>query len=415
MLRTTVTSQPAELLAQGLAMGPGSTASLVSTTVSISDGNRLERIARLARRTFDVPIALIVVDDAGVTARVDSPCQAACLGLPAEMTEAVALQAHGLVRELLETRTRALSSSGRLRLRDLDPSPVGVRCLLVSDARVDPHLGQHPLVAGPPHVRFFAGVPLCDQQGRLAGSLCLLDRVPRTLLPGDRETLGDLQGWAEDELALVRMSRQQETLMAERDECQQRSLLDPLTALWNRRAILELLDRELSRCRRKDSPLAVVLADVDHFKNINDTYGHLTGDVVLRETSRRMRAALRPYDALGRYGGEEFLFVLSDCDLAGAESLAERVRDSLSQEAVALRDAETIASGLVTLRVGGSPLLPAPDEVPVTVSLGVASYRHGAVEVPAESVAMGLIGAADAALYAAKAQGRNRVARARYC
>jgi diguanylate cyclase (GGDEF)-like protein len=172
----------------------------------------------------------------------------------------------------------------------------------------------------------------------------------------------------------------QEELIFAREELREQATHDSLTRLWNRAAIYEILQRELERASRTGAPLSILLADVDHFKRVNDSYGHLAGDAVLREIARRMLTALRPYDGIGRYGGEEFLLVLPDCDSAGAVALAERLRVAIGCEAVVL------AEGVI----------------PVTLSLGVATY-----EGPAE--AKSFIAAADGALYRAKNTGRNRV------
>ncbi len=157
---------------------------------------------------------------------------------------------------------------------------------------------------------------------------------------------------------------------------------DPLTSLWNRRAILEILGNELVRSRREAVPVAVAIADLDHFKRINDTYGHLVGDTALCEAVSRMRALLRPYDAMGRYGGEEFLMVLPGCTSQDAFRLAERIRSGIGQEPV------KIPAGMIDL----------------TSSMGVA-----ASDAIATLHASALILAADTALYRAKARGRNRV------
>ena len=124
------------------------------------------------------------------------------------------------------------------------------------------------------------------------------------------------------------------------------------------------------------------MADIDHFKQVNDTYGHAAGDSVLREVAARMRAALRGYDGVGRYGGEEFLTVLPECSANGAVGIAERIREEVSER--------PIDSNGVTIRL--------------SLSLGVSS-SEGASESDAES----LLTFADEALYRAKAQGRNRV------
>ena len=173
-------------------------------------------------------------------------------------------------------------------------------------------------------------------------------------------------------------------LVRAREIMREQSRKDSLTQLCTRATVLELLKHELDRSQRdsvdRDAPVSVVLADLDHFKHINDTYGHLAGDAVLRETARRMRDAIRPYDNIGRYGGEEFLLVLSNCDTIGAAAIAERLLHAVRKDTIVL------AEGTVS----------------VTLSAGVAT--SGVVQ-DAET----LVGAADAALYRAKRSGRNRV------
>lgn len=172
----------------------------------------------------------------------------------------------------------------------------------------------------------------------------------------------------------------QEQLVLAREALRAEATHDPLTGLWNRAAILETLQRELSRGRRDGSWVAVTMADLDHFKEVNDTYGHLVGDAVLREATRRMHSATRAYDAFGRFGGEEFLIVAPDMDTVAALSQAERLRE----------------------RVGKEDIVTFEGSVHVTVSLGVAV----SIEI---KDADPLLGAADEALYRAKRAGRNRV------
>jgi two-component system cell cycle response regulator len=174
----------------------------------------------------------------------------------------------------------------------------------------------------------------------------------------------------------------QAELIEAREALRVQAMHDPLTGIWNRRAILDVLGNELARSRREGLSVAVAIADIDHFKRINDTYGHLVGDTALCEAASRMRAQLRPYDAIGRYGGEEFLIVLPGCTSQDAFKLAERLRIGVSQEPVSIP--------------GGT--------IEVMCSLGVAACD---VIVVLEPTA--LIQAADSALYRAKAGGRNRV------
>ncbi len=174
----------------------------------------------------------------------------------------------------------------------------------------------------------------------------------------------------------------QEELVSAREALRVQATHDPLTGLWNRGAILDILRRELGRAQREGVPLGVVMADLDHFKRINDTHGHLAGDAVLQEATRRMRASVRPYDAIGRYGGEEFLIVVPACDAVSALHQAERLRASIS----------------------GAPMKISQGLMPVTLSLGVAASG-----VAKDADADLLLRAADAALYRAKNAGRNRV------
>jgi diguanylate cyclase (GGDEF)-like protein len=173
----------------------------------------------------------------------------------------------------------------------------------------------------------------------------------------------------------------QDALLMAQGELQRQATHDSLTDLLNRGAIEDMLERELARSKRDESSVAVLLADVDFFKKVNDTYGHGGGDDVLREVSRRIVAAVRAYDLVGRYGGEELLVVLPRCDDATAMRIGERTRQAI--ESTPIRAGERTAS--------------------VTLSIGVATSRSlGSFNADA------LVAAADAALYRAKDTGRNR-------
>ncbi|MFO7181246.1 MAG: diguanylate cyclase, partial [Pseudomonadota bacterium] len=181
----------------------------------------------------------------------------------------------------------------------------------------------------------------------------------------------------------VRVVELQEQLVAAREALRFEAMHDSLTGLLNRRAVLEQLEREMNRSIRHQSPLAVLVADLDHFKLVNDTYGHAAGDEVLREAARRMKECVRAYDALGRLGGEEFLCVLPDCTTATGLIVAQRIGAALEQ----------------------APVVTPSGPVPITTSIGVASTEQGGV-----GAADLLVRAADAALYRAKAAGRARAA-----
>jgi two-component system cell cycle response regulator len=174
----------------------------------------------------------------------------------------------------------------------------------------------------------------------------------------------------------------QEELVSARESMRHAATHDGLTGLLNRGEIVAMLERELERARRERKPVAVLLGDVDHFKNVNDTLGHLFGDEALREIGRRLRAQLRIYDGVGRYGGEEFLVILPNCDLPNALQRANALREIIS----------------------GAPVVCSGNEKIITMSMGVAvSACEGKNEVE------GLLNHADAGLYAAKEKGRNRI------
>jgi len=171
-------------------------------------------------------------------------------------------------------------------------------------------------------------------------------------------------------------------LVEAREEMRFKASHDALTTLWNRGVVMELMGQELSRSHREKGTTVIVLCDIDHFKTVNDSFGHLIGDEVLRETAKRLLASVRSYDFVGRYGGEEFLVVLNNCDPAFAMARAEEIRNTIAQHPV-----ET-SSGPVT----------------VTMSLGLLlSHEWGSRSVEE------LLHEADKALYSAKAAGRNCV------
>jgi two-component system cell cycle response regulator len=170
-------------------------------------------------------------------------------------------------------------------------------------------------------------------------------------------------------------------LLQAREELRERANKDLLTMLPNRPAISATLEQEISRCHRDRRTVGIILLDIDYFKQINDNHGHFAGDAVLRETASRLRGNMRPYDQVGRYGGEEFLVVLPNCDLEQAKVQAERMRQKLQASAMLVDGSE--------LRVSAS----------FGVTVSDASERDASV----------FVRVADQALYQAKAGGRNCV------
>lgn len=157
---------------------------------------------------------------------------------------------------------------------------------------------------------------------------------------------------------------------------------DPLTGMLNRRAVLDILTRELQRAARLQYPVALAMIDIDNYKSANDSLGHIGGDAAMVSLTARIMSQLRPYDALGRYGGDEFLLVLSNCDIPQAHVICERIRAS----------------------VAATPMSAGRGTIPLTISMGIACA------LPSTAVSdRDLIDRADLAVYEAKKAGRNRI------
>ncbi|MGH9615315.1 MAG: GGDEF domain-containing response regulator [Acidobacteriaceae bacterium] len=178
----------------------------------------------------------------------------------------------------------------------------------------------------------------------------------------------------------LRILQLEDSLVEAREDMRFRATHDPLTSLLNRGAIMELLAHELARTARECGSTIVMLGDLDNFKRVNDTHGHIVGDEVLQGVARRLLSAMRSYDLVGRYGGEEFLIVLNNCAAENAMERAEQIRRAIAK----------------------APLNTSEGKIPITMSLGVfASGNWGTLS------AQEALREVDAALYAAKSAGRD--------
>ena len=232
--------------------------------------------------------------------------------------------------------------------------------LVIEDARDDPRFAANPLVTGAPHIRSYAGAPLVTPDGYQLGALCAMDQRARQLDSGHLELLTRFAELVVDQLELQTLAHK-----------------DFLTGALTRRAFTELARVTLRSLERSGQGAALVCIDIDHFKSINDDYGHAVGDEVLRDVTRTCTAALRPSDSFGRLGGEEFAVLLPGGDEDLALACAERLRMAIS----------TMASG---------------GRRPITASFGVA--------VTASEIGLAqCLQQADSALFDAKRGGRNRV------
>ncbi|GGH04491.1 GGDEF domain-containing protein [Silvibacterium dinghuense] len=248
---------------------------------------------------------------------------------------------------------------------------------LVQDARTDARVFDSILAD---FWVFYAGVPL-HFDGERIGVLCIGDSSPREFGADQLSALFDLAELAERELEIAALSESQLALAASNEELEMKARIDVLTHVWNRGAILELMAAERARAEAA-AATSVLMIDIDHFKKINDTFGHPAGDEVLRVVASRLRASIRVRDAVGRYGGEEFMVVLPEADIEVAVQVAERICQAIA-------------------------VAPVPFEqhfIPVTCSVGCAASSATSLDDVDT-----LLGHADRALYQAKTSGRNRV------
>jgi diguanylate cyclase (GGDEF)-like protein len=289
-----------------------------------------DRITELVRVILGVPMCAVALIDA------DRQWFKSCIGLPHP-----------------ETSRDASFCAHTIRKQEV---------LAVPDANLDPRFQDTPLVTGEPFIRSYIGVPLMTPDGYNVGSLCAIDTVPRTYTPAQVEILEHFAALVVEELEMRRIAH-----------------IDSLTGAATRRSFLLEMEKTLSRFKRSGHPSTLIFIDVDHFKHVNDTYGHATGDLVLSAVAEKLAGQLRLGDTLGRVGGEEFGILLQDAHHDHALETAERLRAKLE-----------------TLRVPHEP------PFPITASFGVAVLD---AEIPSINRWLAL---ADAALYKAKRTGRNR-------
>lgn len=257
---------------------------------------------------------------------------------------------------------------------------------VLTDASLDPVASSHPLVSSPFGLRFYAGMPLTTRDNQNIGTLCVFDTKPRQVMPQELDALRTLAALVMDQLELRlyarRITELNEQLQHAHKELSVGAYIDNLTGLANRSTVMGELDRAVLKSRREHEPVSVMMLDIDNFKQINDTYGHGTGDQVLREVARRMTEHIRGSDMLGRIGGEEFLLVMYPCTESRALEIGERLIDVVSHKPISFASKFELD---VTMSVGLSTLIPSE----LTTDVGQ------------------LLDRADSALYAAKRAGKN--------
>jgi diguanylate cyclase (GGDEF)-like protein len=290
-----------------------------------------DRITRLARHIFDVPVSAVTLID-GHRQWFKSR-----QGLDAPETDLPPSLCHKVV---------------------LQGAP-----LIVENALADPRVQTNPCVTGEFGLRFYAGIPLRTADGHDLGALCVADTKPRDFGSHKAEILSDLARIVMSELELRTLAT-----------------TDALTGSLSRRAFRDEASRALALAQRHRHSLSCLMLDLDHFKRINDTYGHSTGDLVLTEVIHACRATLRSSDLIGRLGGEEFAILLHQTGQSAALDVAEKLRAAVARLRFAV----------------------AGEAVSVTASFGASTLDRSVTALDT------LLERADSALYASKADGRNR-------
>ncbi|WP_183938720.1 sensor domain-containing diguanylate cyclase [Rhizobium paranaense] len=235
--------------------------------------------------------------------------------------------------------------------------------IIVQDATKDSRFAQNSAVTGEAHIRFYAGVPLVTRQGHIVGTVCAIDRRPRSFDERDLSILKELAGAAMDRIELV-----------------QHATTDSLTGALTRRAFKEEADRLIALAVRHRQDLSCLVLDIDHFKAVNDTFGHACGDQVLQRVASACQSEIRRGDPFGRLGGEEFAVLLPSVDSDTALAAAQRLRAAISSQSV----------------------MTSSRPVNTTASIGVSSLSAAGENIET------LLAQADAAMYRAKQTGRNR-------
>lgn len=255
--------------------------------------------------------------------------------------------------------------------------------VIVHDTHGDVRCAQNALVTHAPKVRFCAVYPLRDRLEHVIGAFTAYDTAPRDSPSASTlATLMDVGYFVQREPLLVDAFHAQELLLVKLGSARRQSMLDELTRLWNRRGALQLLAQAIADGASQRYSVGVCLADLDRFKEVNDTHGHAAGDIVLRRTATALVDSVRPGDMVCRIGGEEFLLILPGVTAAQLPTLLERVRQHVLAQTMRINEAE----------------------VRVTLSL------DGCVQPPDESTTIDdLLQRVDGALYGAKSAGRNVV------
>ncbi|MBV8048421.1 MAG: sensor domain-containing diguanylate cyclase [Paludibacterium sp.] len=305
------------------------------------------RVTRLAQKLFNVPISYVSVLD-GQTQYLMSPLGMAPMAIPCEQS---------LCQHVIKSKQR----------------------IVCEDASQDERFACAQPVQGAPGIRFYAAQPIHNAEGHVIGALCVADTQPRTLSDAEAQWLEDLTYLLEATIALRYLSFSHEKALVFASAAGRDAMTDALTGVFNRRGIIDMANHAYARCIHENRGFSLALVDLDHFKAINDEFGHTVGDEALKEAAQRIQRTLRGGDIIGRWGGEEFLVALP----GSSPSVLQDVGNKLVQ-------------------VVGGPVVVGESKVQLSASVGLVGV--GTAKDVFDEVAW--LEAADQALYMAKERGR---------
>ncbi|PRC93060.1 sensor domain-containing diguanylate cyclase [Solimicrobium silvestre] len=246
--------------------------------------------------------------------------------------------------------------------------------VIVNDARLDPKTATNPWVVGAPYIRFYASQPIVDNNA-VVGAIFLIDYVARQYQEEDTFLLNDLSGLVEQELQFDSMQAAHDDMVRQNRSLRRDSMIDPMFGTWNRGAIVRSLEIEVIRCRAAAKPMSLAMVSVDNYADLKNEFGLHASEAILIKMVSRMRSCIRPFDALGRYGTEEFLVVLPGASHVVIQAITERIRSTVLAHPEVINDKTrdvTVCVGTVSTDVFTTA---SPDELMSQVEQALHSAK----------------------------------------
>ncbi|WP_103654347.1 sensor domain-containing diguanylate cyclase [Agarilytica rhodophyticola] len=209
---------------------------------------------------------------------------------------------------------------------------------IIEDTLKDDRFFDSPLVTGSANIRFYAGMPIRNSEGHIAGTLCIFDNKPRELDIYQQSILRDFASFVEMAERARNLGHSQSQLLSQLKVAKRQALIDPLSKLWNRAGLDKLMASELALAKSNNESMAVLMIDLDHFKVINDTYGHAEGDNAIRLAAQILESGVRGSDIVARFGGEEFTILIRGISQDSVEQIGKNILSLFNEKAILLLD-----------------------------------------------------------------------------